>query len=159
MSFDKGVSFIDILEKKIGLPDSPPANRAISTDFDMKFSSPLAHGNPIYFKKSLKAVYPYAKARKSTQKRTEAPKTKATIERFPILRLSESGQKHYFKLQALGCQFDDGFIDLGQLKAEYRRLARFWHPDTAKEQANPTQFANLTRRYRALKKELEALKD
>lgn len=161
MSFKEG--FAEILEKKMGSTLSEPKisvnsqpQRAPSLDWILPIFAPRKVWTP----HKIPAAYP----RIVGNKQPNSPKislknspSNTSEEVFQTAQLSEKGKKALKILVRLGAELaNDQAFRASELKTQYRRLARIYHPDSQHEKASSKHFNMCSICYKIVSKEVSA---
>jgi hypothetical protein len=146
--------FAEILKEKMGSttskPSVPPAPKTPFRPFPhwkYEFSSPK---HSFFLHKNLNS-YPQKPLRKK-QTQTQADHSKLPPSE-PVFKIGQLGLEYtsdLMALQTLGADLKAEAITLSQIKKEYRKLARRYHPDHNKNSDGSERFQMAHRSYRNL---------
>lgn len=154
--------FSDILRRKMGsmveetpiTPEVPTQKTAPNSPVFPIFSHPKT-----WLPRKLNSAYPVKKISKeqSKQQKVEEIKIKIAEKIFTQTDLNSDEMKALVRFQTLGGHINAQQICLSTLKKEYRRLAKIYHPDSAKSLLDPKKFHELVTIYHTLEKKLAFL--
>ena len=144
MSF-KG-EFAEILREKIGEPqktEAPKRENSPSTPLSLDWILPIFAPRKTWAPQEIPGAYPKVVITKSAPKKTETPieTKKENEQKVQVKELSDKAQKAHGILVKLGAQFESkDFFQPSELKTQYRKLARIYHPDSQNKKASNKHF-------------------
>jgi hypothetical protein len=156
-------SFADILQTKLGSipPEREPSPTQWAQETLLWYTVLPGH----YCHKwsphqGSKHSYPKAASRPKT--RLKQPGTVAQAENvlpsFACDQISKTGQESLHRLIKMGANICDKGFSQAQLKKEYRRLLKVYHPDHSRDPMSRDQLNQLILSYRQLQQELDQAK-
>lgn len=161
MSF-KG-EFAEILKDKLGEPIQKEAPKETSSTYvsrSIDWILPIFAPRKTWTPQEIPGAYPKVvvtkkNSSKEKEKASAGAKTQEVETSIPLSSLSEKATKAHRILTKLGAEFSetDSFRP-SELKTQYRKLARVYHPDSQNIKASSKSFNMVSVCYKFIAKEL-----